>query len=156
MSQVSYGHFILNVLAAMLGGLIIGYERELKGKSAGLKTNAIVAIGACVFVMVSFRFMDSQNADMTRVLSQVVAGVGFLGAGVILQRENKAIIHGLTTAATIWCSAAVGCLAAVEMYLELATLSILLVALNWFVSKLGVKKRLHGEEGQPQMFDDES
>lgn len=140
----------------MLGGLIIGYERELKGKSAGLKTNAIVAIGACVFVMVSFRFMDSRNADMTRVLSQVVAGVGFLGAGVILQRENKEIVKGLTTAATIWCSAAVGCLAAVEMYLELATLSILLVALNWFVSKLDVKKRLHGEEEQPQISDDGS
>ena len=120
--------FAVHIGLAMASGLCIGLERELKGKQAGLKTNMLVAIGAAVFVAISLRFRGEAGADITRVLSQVVIGVGFLGGGAILQKSNK--IEGLTTAATIWCSAGAGCLAAVSMYGELAFLTVLVVLIN--------------------------
>lgn len=125
---MDYGVFVLRVGAATLGGVLIGIERELKNRNAGLKTNTLVSIGAAVFMIVSLEFKDEFGVDITRVLSQVVVGIGFLGAGVILKKENK--IEGLTTAATIWCSAAVGCLASIGMYLELATITFLIILVN--------------------------
>ncbi|MEW2921708.1 MgtC/SapB family protein [Muricauda sp. ANG21] len=120
--------FSIRVGLATIAGLLIGLEREYKGKSAGLKTNTLVALGAAVYVLVSLRFYGEEYADVTRVLSQVVTGIGFLGAGVILQKEDK--IKGLTTAATIWCSAGAGCLAATSMFVELGILTFLVVAIN--------------------------
>jgi putative Mg2+ transporter-C (MgtC) family protein len=120
--------FVAQLGAAMIAGLIIGLEREYKGKQAGLKTNALVAIGAAVFVIISLRYQNQPGVDITRVLGQVATGVGFLGAGVILQKGGK--IEGLTTAATIWCSAGAGCLAATSMYVELGILTIVVVLIN--------------------------
>ena len=122
------GEFAIKVGAATISGLLLGLEREYKGKSAGLKTNTLVAIGSAVFVIISHRYMDSVGVDITRVLSHVVVGIGFLGAGVIIQKKDKVV--GLTTAATIWCSAAVGCLAATGMYAELAIITILVIMVN--------------------------
>ncbi|SRR5690606_1247103 len=113
---------------ATLAGTFIGLEREYKGKNAGLKTNTLVALGACAYVLISLRFQGAPEADPTRVLGQVVTGIGFLGAGVILQKEDK--IKGLSTAATIWCSAGAGCLAATSMLIELALLTLLVVVIN--------------------------
>lgn len=79
--------FTLKVGIATISGLLIGLKREYKGKSAGLKTNALVAIGSAVFVLISLKFQGEDYADITRVLSQVVTGIGFLGAGVILQKK---------------------------------------------------------------------
>lgn len=146
MDKISFSVFALNALVAAIGGLVIGLEREYKGKSAGLKTNAIVAIGASIFVMISLQFIDHSNTDITRVLGQVVAGVGFLGAGVILQKERKNLVRGLTTAATIWCSAAIGCLAAVGMYAELLFTVALLIGINLFIGMFSVKKSLQIED----------
>jgi putative Mg2+ transporter-C (MgtC) family protein len=87
-----------------------------------------VAIGAAVYVIISLRYEDVFGVDATRVLSQVVVGIGFLGAGVILQKKNK--IEGLTTAATVWCSAAVGCLAAAGMFIELGMVTLLVILIN--------------------------
>lgn len=120
--------FGTKVIVALFAGLLIGLEREYKGKSAGLKTNMLVAIGAAVFVSTSLQFRYEDGVDITRVLGQVVVGIGFLGAGVIVQKGDK--IKGLTTAATIWCSAAAGCLAATEMYGELLLLTLLVVFIN--------------------------
>ncbi|EKF56004.1 Mg(2+) transport protein C, mgtC family protein [Galbibacter marinus] len=120
--------FMYKILAASLAGLLIGLERQYKGKSAGLKTNTIVAIGASIFIMLSLEFENRVGVDITRVLGQIVVGVGFLGAGVIVQRKDK--IKGLTTAATIWCSAAAGCLAAYGFYGELAFATVVIVAIN--------------------------
>jgi putative Mg2+ transporter-C (MgtC) family protein len=113
---------------ATLAGLIIGLEREYKGKSAGLKTNMLVALGAAIYVIISMEFKGQDYVDITRVLGQVVTGIGFLGAGVILQKQDK--IKGLTTAATIWCSAAAGCLAALSMLTELVVVTVLVVLVN--------------------------
>lgn len=124
--------FSIKVGLAVLGGLCIGIEREYRRKSAGLKTNSLVALGSCVFVILSLQFRGDEFVDTTRVLGQIVTGIGFIGAGTILQNGNK--VEGLTTAATIWCSAAVGCLAALSMYGELAVVCITVIIVNFVFS----------------------
>tara|TARA_R110002167_G_scaffold49412_16_gene144751 strand:+ start:3087 stop:3584 length:498 start_codon:yes stop_codon:yes gene_type:complete len=132
-------NFIFKVLLAAFAGLLIGMEREYKGKAAGLKTNILVAVGACTFVSLSLKFFENDTVDITRVLSQVVIGVGFLGGGVILKKENA--IHGLTTAATVWCSAAAGCIAAFYLVTDLILFTCLVLLVNivfgWFDNKVG-------------------
>lgn len=88
---------------ALLLGSAIGFERQWHQKMAGLRTNALVALGACGFVV--FSVLDG-HGDQTRIAAQVVSGIGFLGAGVILREGIN--VHGLNTAATLWCSAMVG------------------------------------------------
>ncbi len=109
--------FLFKILLAIVAGLLIGIEREYKGKDAGLKTNMLVSVGACAFVILSLEYQGGKFIDLTRVLSQVVTGIGFLGAGVILKKKDT--IQGLTTAATVWCSAAAGCLAALYLVSDL-------------------------------------
>jgi putative Mg2+ transporter-C (MgtC) family protein len=93
------------LVAAALGGLI-GIERELRQKSAGLRTNMLIAVGSALFTVMSIELSDAAGADPTRITSQIVTGVGFLGAGAILRTGGS--VQGLTTAATIWVNAAVG------------------------------------------------
>jgi len=93
-------------LAASLGG-ILGYEREQEGKSAGLRTHMLVALGAALFVLIPQQAGVS-DADLTRVLQGLVAGIGFLGAGTIIKGNGEEDVKGLTTAAGIWLTAAVG------------------------------------------------
>lgn len=93
-------------LALLLGGLL-GYEREVKGKAAGVRTHMLVCLGASIFVMLLE--MDGADHDaMSRVIQGVVAGIGFLCAGTILKGEHIANVQGLTTAAGLWATAAVG------------------------------------------------
>jgi putative Mg2+ transporter-C (MgtC) family protein len=94
------------VLAAILGG-IIGYERELKASSAGVRTHMLVAVGAALFVLAPLQ-SGMDVGDMSRVLQGVVQGVGFLGAGAIMIRSGQKKIQGLTTAANIWATAGIG------------------------------------------------
>ena len=125
-----------------MGGLGIGIERELRHKSAGLKTNSLVALGSCVFVLLSLEFQGEAGVDPTRVIGQIVTGIGFIGAGTILQHGPK--VAGLTTAATIWCSAGVGCLAALGMNRELVIVCFLVVVVNFFFS-FAERKIFHKE-----------
>ena len=99
--------FSLHVGAALAMGIALGLERQFRGHPAGLRTNALVCVGAALFVSLS-RLMDDQNSP-TRIASYIVSGIGFLGGGVIL-REGFTV-RGMNTAATLWCSAAVGTLA---------------------------------------------
>lgn len=92
--------------AVMLGGLL-GYERERRGAFAGLRTHMLVALGAAVFVAVP-QLAGASVEDMSRVLQGVIAGVGFLGAGAIIKLSEGREIRGLTTAASIWLTAAIG------------------------------------------------
>jgi putative Mg2+ transporter-C (MgtC) family protein len=93
-------------IAACLGG-VLGYERERMGKSAGLRTHMLVALGAALFVLVPQQAGVSET-DLTRVLQGLVAGVGFLGAGTIIKGNGEDQVKGLTTAAGIWLTAAIG------------------------------------------------
>ena len=94
------------LVAAALGGLL-GYERETQGKSAGVRTHMLVAIGAALFVLIP-QHAGASNADLTRVLQGLIAGVGFLGAGAIILGTKQVETQGLTTAAGIWVTAAIG------------------------------------------------
>ena len=94
------------VLAALLGACL-GYERGQKGKSAGVRTHMLVAMGSAMFVLIPAQ-LGVSPADMTRVLQGVVAGIGFLGAGTICKGESSSQVKGLTTAAGIWLTAAIG------------------------------------------------
>lgn len=120
--------FALRVGLATIAGLIIGLEREIQGKEAGLKTNALVSLGAAIFILMSLQFEGDQYVDITRVLGQIVVGIGFIGAGTILEKGRK--VKGLTTAATVWCSAATGCLAGFGMYTELGIVCGIVLAIN--------------------------
>ncbi|PRX52539.1 MgtC/SapB family protein [Salegentibacter salegens] len=137
--------FSLSIGLAAVAGLFIGIEREFTGKSAGLKTNALVALGACVFILLSLQFQGEDFVDITRVIGQVVTGIGFIGAGTILQHGKN--VKGLTTAATIWCSAAAGGLAALQMYAELLIICIIIVVINLLFGFLE-KKLIRGKRKQ--------
>jgi putative Mg2+ transporter-C (MgtC) family protein len=99
--------FAGNVGLALLFGILIGVERQVRKHPAGLRTNALVSVGAALFVSLS-QLLDDKNSP-TRIASYIVSGVGFLGGGVIL--KEGITVRGLTTAAGLWCSAAVGTLA---------------------------------------------
>jgi putative Mg2+ transporter-C (MgtC) family protein len=94
------------LLAAMLGG-ILGFEREHKGKAAGVRTHMLVAMGAAVFVMVPSHLGAEEDA-LSRVVQGIVAGIGFLCAGTILKGDDLSQVKGLTTAAGLWLTAAIG------------------------------------------------
>jgi putative Mg2+ transporter-C (MgtC) family protein len=115
------------VLAAVLGG-VIGYERESKGKAAGLRTHMLVALGSALFVLVVQQSGGGADA-VSRVIQGLVAGIGFLGAGAILNNRSDPHIRGLTTAAGVWMTAAIGVAAGLgrELTAILATLLALVV-----------------------------
>ncbi len=121
------------LLAAMLGG-IIGLERELSHKEAGLRTNILIAVGSALITVLSFRIAaKAAGSDPARLAAQIVSGIGFLGAGAIIQARFA--VHGLTTAATIWTVAAIGIAVGSGFYL-LAFLVTLLVVFVLTVFKL--------------------
>jgi putative Mg2+ transporter-C (MgtC) family protein len=94
------------LVAAILGGLL-GYERETKGASAGLRTHMLVSVGSALFVLIPLQ-AGMTIQDLSRVLQGVTAGIGFLGAGAILKQQSSNDIKGLTTAASVWMTAAIG------------------------------------------------
>lgn len=98
--------FILNIIAALVMGGMIGLERQFGQHPAGLRTNALVCVGAALFVSLS-QLIDHEGSQ-TRIAGQVVSGIGFLGGGVILREGLN--VRGMNTAATLWCSAAIGTL----------------------------------------------
>jgi putative Mg2+ transporter-C (MgtC) family protein len=116
------------LLAAFLGGLL-GWERESKGKAAGLRTHMLVAIGAAVFVMIPQQ-AGADDADLSRIIQGVVAGIGFLCAGTIIKGRGEEQVKGLTTAAGIWLTAAIG--VAVGLGREASALLVALLALVIF------------------------
>jgi len=93
------------ILAVVFGGAV-GLERQLSGKAAGLRTNILICFGSAVFTIISRRMVADSNDSVARVAAQIVTGIGFLGAGAIIR--DRAGIHGLTTAATIWLVASIG------------------------------------------------
>lgn len=121
-------------IAVVLGGLV-GYERETRGTSAGLRTHMLVALGSALFVLVPVE-AGVLMADMSRVLQGVIAGIGFLGAGAIIKLSQERKIRGLTTAASIWLTAAIGVSAGMGMGM---------MALAAAVLALFILAHLHGK-----------
>ena len=119
---------------ALILGALIGVERQIKQRSAGLTTNALVALGACIFILISESVSKAGMSDNVRVLAQVVTGIGFLGAGVIMR--DGFTIHGLNTAATLWCSAAVGSLCGFGLYLQATIAGCAIIATHLLLKPL--------------------
>lgn len=128
----------LPLLIATLLGLLIGFERKLRFKEAGVKTHTIVCIGSALMMVISKNAFGS-DADSARVAAQIVAGVGFLGAGMIVYKQNQ--VHGLTTAAGIWATAGVGMACGGELYyLALIATILLIVMQSLFHSRIKLFK----------------
>lgn len=117
---MTHTEFAIRLLTALFAGVLIGIEREWKSKPAGIRTNTMVSTGAALFVLLAFKIAEEagMQTDVGRIIGQVVTGIGFLGAGIIFKDGGG--IHGLTTAATIWCSAAIGCIAGAGYFVEVA------------------------------------
>lgn len=134
--------FTVRILVAALVGGVIGYERELRGKVAGIRTHVLVALGACLFMIISqYGFTGADKFDASRVAASVVGGLGFLGGGIIMKNRH---VSGLTTAAGIWVTGAIGMAAGAAMY-ELTVLGAFLLlicaeAVHHFDVKLGERQ----------------
>lgn len=136
--------FIQLSVAALLG-LILGAERSIAGKSAGMRTFALVALGSCLFtitsVVVTTQYLGKVNFDPMRVTSAIITGVGFIGAGLIVFRQS--LLRGLTTAAGMWVAAGVGVAVGFGLYTIAAyttILTLLIFTAIWFVE---AKLKLH-------------
>jgi putative Mg2+ transporter-C (MgtC) family protein len=101
------GQFVIRMLAAVIAGAMIGFERERAGKAAGLRTHMLVSLGTCLFVLAGVGYGMSSDG-LSRVIQGIVTGIGFIGAGSILKRTSEHDIKGLTTSAGIWMTSAVG------------------------------------------------
>lgn len=118
---------MIGVVAAVVLGAAIGYERQVRGHPAGLHTNALVALGSAAFVITSLLIGDASGP--ARVAGQVVTGVGFLCAGVIM--HQGATVRGINTAATVWCASAVGVLAGFAQIWWAVTVTLLVILANY-------------------------
>lgn len=123
---MEWHEFVLRLSTALLLGCAIGAERQWRQRMAGLRTNTLVAVGAALFVMLGM--MIQHEASPTRIAAQVVSGIGFLGAGVIL-REGLSI-SGLNTAATLWCAASIGTLCGAGFVAQAAVGAVAVLAAN--------------------------
>ena len=130
-------NFILpKILVATICGLIIGYDREIKQKVAGIRTNILICVGCTILTSISFYLAKSNPMiDPTRIIGQIITGIGFLGAGVIMKHDDK--IVGVTTAAFIWVASAMGILiASVDSFLVPITLTLGLLFTSRFFEKI--------------------
>ncbi|AOO83114.1 MgtC/SapB family protein [Bosea vaviloviae] len=123
---------VVSLTAAFILGVLIGAERQYRQRTAGLRTTALVALGAAAFVDLAMRLEGASGA--IRVIAYVVSGIGFLGAGVIMKEGMN--VRGLNTAATLWCSAAVGACAGADMVAEAALITVFVIAGNTLLRPL--------------------
>jgi putative Mg2+ transporter-C (MgtC) family protein len=143
---------VVRLILAMSLGAVVGVQRERSGKPAGVRTHMLVSLGAAVFVIAAGEFGMHSDA-LSRVLQGLITGIGFLGAGAILKMEERRQIEGLTTAAGIWMTAAVG----VAVGLGRFGLALVSVILAWFI--LSIVKMLEGwltPDGPEKDVDQES
>lgn len=131
---VENSDLILKLLTAVALGMLIGAERLLVHKQAGMKTHALVSLGAAVFIIISeainLKYLNIGGFDPTRIASQIIVGIGFLGAGSIILQGNRLL--GLTTAGGLWVTAGIGMAAGFGLY-SLAIISTILVLLIFIV-----------------------
>ena len=145
--DISSSIFILSlkslILAVVLGALI-GLEREWAQKEAGLRTFSLISLGAALFIIISrlsfSQYLGISSLDPSRTLGQIIVGIGFLGAGIIIFQRKEGIVKNLTTAAMIWVTAAVGAAVGLELYLLAISATILILLINFVV--LPFEKRI--------------
>lgn len=146
---MTHTEIMMKLTIALFFGLLIGIDRQLKHKPLGLKTTMIICVASCLVTVVSiesfhrFATPTFRNMDPMRLTAQIVSGVGFLGAGVILRRQND-VISGLTSAALIWAASGIGIAVGVGLYVETAyAVFLFIMAVNFipqFVKRLGPQR----------------
>lgn len=152
---------VYRLLFAFVAGILIGFDREISGKAAGLRTQMLVCVGSALFSGLSIYVANSLGVlgqDPTRIMAQIVSGVGFLGAGVILKNGNR--LSGVTTAATIWTTAAVGTAIGAGFYIPAGVtvfLVLMLTPIAYFQYKYGSKGTMYllsyDRENEKDLFD---
>ena len=131
----------------MLCGGVVGLERQLRGKPAGIRTSVLICLGTSVFVHLG-AVVGNEHGDPTRVLGQIVTGIGFLGAGVIIAREG--LVKGVTSAAVIWVLAGIGALIGFAQYAPAIALSVIMVSLLTGIAVLEARfRQLRTGEHEP-------
>ncbi len=117
--------YLISILIAVVLGFAIGFERKLRFKEAGIRTHTVVCVGSALIMVVSkYGFVDINEYDASRVAAQIVSGIGFLGAGIIIYRKHE--IHGLTTAAGVWATSGVGMAAGAGLYIVAAGATVII------------------------------
>ena len=121
------GRMLLDVLLSALLGFLIGYERKLRLKEAGIRTHTIVCVGSALMMVVS-KYAFGSEADSARIAAQIVSGVGFLGAGIIVYKQHE--VRGLTTAAGVWATAGVGMACGGRLYVVAVGATAIMIAVQ--------------------------
>jgi putative Mg2+ transporter-C (MgtC) family protein len=117
---------IVRLLLAVVLGILVGVEREISHRPAGLRTHALVSLGACLFTITS---IDYFNMDPARVAAGIVTGIGFIGAGSIIAEKGR--VQGITTAASLWCVAAIGLAVGAGAYVLAVVSTVLVFGILW-------------------------
>jgi len=163
MTSPSLTEIVLRLLAALVCGAVLGWERESRGKAAGFRTNMLVALGSAAFTMLSIELALKSSGpgqyDPMRVLQGIIGGIGFLGAGAIIQSRGS--IHGMTTAATIWVVASAGVACGIGTYhtIAIALITVIFCFIVLTVLDIVAQKLIHdGHEPkheEPKQAEDE-
>ena len=135
-------YFLPKILVSTICGAIVGYDREVRNKVAGIRTNVLIAVGVTILTTVSFWISkDNTNIDPTRIIGQIVTGIGFLGAGVIMKHDDKII--GVTTAAFIWVVSAIGVMIGLGYYIVpiLITVGLLIISKLFEILEKRIKEK---------------
>lgn len=159
--MLELSQMLLRLLAALTLGALMGLEREFVGKEAGIRTAMTVAGGAAIFTLIGLTLpyllvpenpaeVISDNAGFLAVIANIVVGIGFLGAGIIIKTESR--VHGLTTAAVVWATAAIGILAGLGIYSFAFFSTLLISGLLYLLRKLDISERirLHKEQKESE------
>ncbi|HEU4854490.1 MAG TPA: MgtC/SapB family protein [Nitrosospira sp.] len=141
-TAVEFTRVILRLAIAAILGALLGLEREHSGKAAGVRTHMLVAVGAAIFVLVPQQ-MQMPDAEVSRVIQGVITGVGFLGAGTILKSTSEETVKGLTTAAGLWLTAAIGIAAGLGREGSAVLSTLLALAILHLVPKILPKGTRH-------------
>lgn len=143
--MLTIGQIIFRLLLSVVLSGVIGLEREMKHRPAGLRTNILVGLGSTLMMLTSMYVGGVDNVDSTRLASGVIAGIGFLGAGVIMRGKgdkDDEMVHGITTAATIWVIAAIGLAVGLGFYLAAIFTAVLTLIVLLFFSNDRLRDKL--------------
>ncbi len=153
MIELTLADIIIRVAMAVGLGALLGVERTLAGKTAGLRTYAMVSLGSCLFIIisqiVSLNNINLFSFDPLRIGAQIIAGIGFIGAGLVIFQDNKVV--GLTTAAGIWVSAGIGMACGFGMFgvaIVALVFALIIFTVLWFVEKILRKVNYNSPEGE--------
>lgn len=131
--HIEFLDFFFRLIVAIMCGFCIGFERQWINRVAGIQTNVLVCTGACIFILGSY-FVSYEGQSASRIAAQIVSGIGFLGAGMIFR--DGITTHGINTAATMWCSAAIGVLCGIGLIPHAITVVIILIVANLIFRKI--------------------